>query len=83
MLVSLRKAVRELPDGYEFDFPSDEKTYQLLTEWVFQEHQCCPFFDIAVRLERERGALVLSLSGRPGTKAFIKGDGSKWIQPVK
>ena len=82
-LVSLRKGVRELPDGYEFEFPNDEKTYQLLTEWAFQERQCCPFFDIEVRLEREHGALLMRLSGREGTKAFIQADGGRWIQPVR
>ena len=45
-LISLRKSVRELSDGYEFEFPKDEKTYQLLTEWAFQERLCCPFFDL-------------------------------------
>ena len=83
MLVSMRTAVRELPNGYEFEFPNNEKTYQLLTEWVFQESQCCPFFDLNVRLEREHGALILAVTGREGTKAFIKADAARWIQPVK
>lgn len=81
MLVSMRTAVREIADGYEFEFPNDEKTYRLLTEWAFQESECCPFFDINVRLERERGALVLRLSGREGTKNFIRGEGG-WAKPV-
>ena len=81
-LVSMRTAVRELPNGYEFEFPNNLETYQLLTEWVFQESQCCPFFDLSVRLERERGALVMSATGREGTKAFIQADAGKWIQPV-
>ena len=83
MLRDMRTAVRELSNGYEFEFPNDEKTYQLLTEGVFQESQCCPFFDLDVRLEREHGALVMRATGREGTKAFIQKDGAKWIQPVK
>ena len=82
-LVAKRKAVRELPNGYEFEFPNDENTYKLLTQWVFQESQCCPFFDLSVRLEREHGALIMTATGREGTKAFIQSDGAKWIQPVK
>ena len=82
-LVSLRTAVRELPNGYEFEFPNKLETYQILSEWVFQESQCCPFFDLNVRLERERGALVMSATGREGTKAFIQADAARWIQPVK
>ena len=82
-LVGMRKGVRELPNGYEFEFPNDENTYKILTEWVFQESQCCPFFDLNVQLKREHGTLVLTATGREGTKAFIQTDGAKWIQPVK
>src|SRR6266536_4948732 len=52
-LLKLKKSARELPDGYEFEFPADNKTYQLLTEWAFQERLCCPFFDIDLRFDRE------------------------------
>ena len=61
-----------VPDGFEFELPADNKTYQLLTEWAFQERLCCPFFDIDLRLDRENGPLWLRLTGRPGTKEFIK-----------
>ena len=79
-LVSLRKSVRELPDGFEFELPKDEKTYQLLTEWSFQERLCCPFFDLDVRMEREGGPLLLRVTGREGVKDFIKVDGREWIR---
>jgi len=71
-LLKLMKSTHELPDGYEFEFPADNKTYQLLTEWAFQERLCCPFFDIDMRLDREGGPLWLRLTGRPVTKEFIK-----------
>ena len=71
-LLKLKKSTRELPDGYEFELPPDKGTYQLLTEWAYQERLCCPFFDINVRFERENGPLWLRLTGRPGTKEFIK-----------
>jgi hypothetical protein len=71
-LLKLKKSTRELPDGYEFEFPADNNTYQLLTEWAFQERLCCPFFDIDLRFDREGGPLWLRLTGRPGTKEFIK-----------
>jgi hypothetical protein len=79
-LRTLRTGVRELPDGYEFAFPSDQATFDLLAEWVSQERLCCPFFDIGIRLESEGGPLWLRLTGRPGTKDFIKVDGAKWIK---
>src|SRR6266478_5631811 len=71
-LLKLKKSTRELPDGYEVELPADNRTYQLLTEWAFQERLCCPFFDIELRLDRENGPLWLRLTGRPGTKEFIK-----------
>ena len=71
-LLKLKKSTRELPDGYEFELPADNKAYQLLTEWAFQERLCCPFFDIDLRFDREDGPLWLRLTGRPGTKEFIK-----------
>jgi hypothetical protein len=71
-LLKLMKSAHELPDGYEFEFPADNKTYQLLTEWAFNERSCCPFFDIAPRFDKEGGPLWLRLTGRPGTKEFIK-----------
>ena len=71
-LLKLKKSIRELPDGYELEFLADSKSYQLLTEWAFQERLCCPFFDIDLRFDRENGPLWLRLTGRPGTKEFIK-----------
>ena len=71
-LLKLKRSTRELPDGYEFELPADNRTYQLLTEWAFQERLCCPFLDIGLRFDRESGPLWLRLTGRPGTKEFIK-----------
>lgn len=78
-LWALRTSVRELPDGYEFVFPGDSKTYQLLEEWVSGERRCCPFFDIDLRSGREGGALSLRLTGREGVKQFIRADFRRWF----
>src|SRR5882724_8100380 len=68
-LLKLKKSTRELPGGYEFELPADNKTYQLLTEWAFQERLCCPFFDIELRLDRETDRYgYVSLAG-PGLKS--------------
>jgi len=79
-LVSLKKSVRELPNGYEFEFPADPSTFQLVAEWAIGERACCPFFDIDMRLEREGGSLWLGLKGREGVKQFIQADGAAWIR---
>jgi hypothetical protein len=79
-LVSLKKSVRELPNGYELELPGDASTLQLVAEWAIGEHACCPFFDISIRLEREGGSLWLGLTGREGVKQFIEADGASWIR---
>ena len=79
-LLKLKKSTRELPDGYEFEFPANSSTYQLLTEWAFEERLCCPFLDIGLRFDREGGPLWLRLTGRPGTKEFINLEFASAIQ---
>ncbi len=79
-LRALTKSVRELPGGYEFEFPGDSATYQLIAEWVAGEHLCCPFFDIDIRLDREAGPMRLRLTGRPGAKEFIRSDVARWFK---
>jgi hypothetical protein len=76
----LKKRVRELSDGYEFQFPSDPKTIAMVAEWAAGERLCCPFFDIQLRLEREAGPFWIRLTGRKGTKEFIKADAAAWIK---
>ena len=78
-LRSRKTAVRELPDGYELSFPSDAKTFSMLAEWIDQERRCCPFFDIELRVEREGGPLRMRLTGRPGTKEFLRVEAGPWL----
>jgi hypothetical protein len=78
-LRAVKRSVRELPDGYEFEFPADANTYGMLTEWSIQERACCPFFNIDIRLDSEGGPMWLRLTGREGTKEFIRSDGAAWI----
>ena len=78
-LHSQATAIRELPDGYEFQFAPDAATFRTLAEWADGERLCCPFFDIVLRFEREGGPLVLRLTGREGVKQFIRSDLRKWF----
>jgi len=79
-LLSLKKSVRELPNGYEFEFSAEPKTVQLVAEWAVGERACCPLFDIDMRLEREGGSFWLAVTGREGVKQFIQADGAAWIK---
>ena len=74
-----KKNIRELRNGFEFEFPPDTATFDLVSEWVEGERLCCPFFDIDVHVERESGSLWLRLTGRDGVKQFIRSDFAAWF----
>jgi hypothetical protein len=79
-LRSLVLQAREVSNGYEFAFPGDRATFTWITEWSAGEHVCCPFFDIDLRMDREGGRTWIRLTGRPGTKEFIRKDFQAWFQ---
>lgn len=79
-LAGRRLAVSELPDGYEFVFPGDRSTFHSVAEWIETERLCCPFFDFDLRLDREGGRIALRLTGRKGTKEFVRADFERWLK---
>ena len=72
-------AVRELPDGYDFEFPWNPAAYEALAEITPLEHACCPFFDISIRIESESSKLFWRLTGREGIKPFIRAEFGVWF----
>jgi hypothetical protein len=76
-LQSMLRSVRDLPDGFEFEFPFDSATYEVLSELTPLEHACCPFFTIAIRLEQDN--LLWQLTGHEGVKQFIRMEFSEWF----
>ncbi len=68
-----KKRIRELRDGFEFEFPPDAATFQLVSEWVVGERLCCPFFDIDAC--GARGRQLVAAPHRPR--------GSEAIHPVR
>lgn len=79
LLQSSLAAIRELPDGYEFEFPWSLDQYGALAELTPLEHACCPFFDIDIRIEAESNKLCWRLTGREGIKPFIWEEFGKWF----
>src|SRR5271165_131030 len=67
-LRQLHQTIRELPDGYEFEFAPTATTYQLLSEWTSREYLCCPFFDIDLRISREGGVFLAAADRARGNK---------------
>jgi hypothetical protein len=78
-LLSLLSEVRELPDGYEFEFPLSTATYAALVEITPLEYACCPFFTINIRLEPDK-RLFWRLAGDEGIKQFILAEFAQWFQ---
>lgn len=73
-LHSHRLAAKEVADGYEFQFPSDAHTLQLVAEWIGNERLCCPFFTFEIQLKTGAEPMVLYISGPEGVKEFIRAE---------
>jgi len=80
LLQSLLATIHELPNGYEFEFQWSSDTYDALAEITPLEHACCPFFDIAIRIESESNKLCWRLTGREGIKPFIRAEFGQWFE---
>ena len=80
LLQSSLTAIRELPDGYDFEFPWSPATYGALAEITPLEHACCPFFDIGIRIVSESNRLCWRLTGQEGIKLFIRAEFGKWFE---
>ncbi len=65
------ESVREVANGYSFQLPNQSDVLLQVAEFISLERLCCPFFDFGLEVEREGGAVWLSLTGREGVKPFI------------
>jgi hypothetical protein len=65
------QSFRELPNGYSFRLPNASEALLTAAEFITLERLCCPFFGFRLEIEREGGAVWLSLTGREGVKPFI------------
>jgi hypothetical protein len=72
----LRVAIARTDDldaGYRFHLNADVRLPDL-ARWAELEHRCCPFFDIALGVERADGSAWFELTGRSGVKAFVRAE---------
>lgn len=79
ILRSALLGVRELANGYEFEFLLTPATYGALTELTPLEHACCPFFTISIVLNQD-DKLIWQLTGGEGVKEFIRVEFGLWFQ---
>lgn len=79
-LQSSKTTVAEVADGYEFTFPSDRKSFEMVSEWVSNERLCCDFFNFDIKLEGDGGPLKLRITGDEGVKQFIQAELSTLVK---
>ena len=66
--------MKELPDGFAFQFPNDPRIIVSLAEWITLERQCCGFFNFVLEVEPDEGPVSLSLTGGKGVKEFLQAE---------
>jgi len=74
VIAQLREMVREkkeLKDGYSFRFSGNDKTIDLLTDFVKSERKCCDFFSFGINIV-DTGTIWFDITGGEGAKEFIK-----------
>ena len=77
LATQLRPAVVEfieLPDGYAARFQPKRELVLQIAEFITLEGLCCPFFTLALEIEKEGGPLFLKITGREGVKPFVRAE---------
>ena len=64
--------VADLENGYRLFFENEDGIVEMLREFVAFERQCCAFMAYEMDVLKKERAVVLSLTGPEGTKAFIE-----------
>jgi hypothetical protein len=67
-----RSAGRELlADGVRLRFEPSGETLSGITQAVDAERHCCRFLRFTITVEPNDGAMMLDLTGPPGTREFV------------
>ena len=63
--------VKEIENGYVYQFPSSVGMTMELAHLIDLERQCCPFLRFQLTIEPGHGPIWLQLTGPEGTKDFL------------
>jgi len=63
--------IKELDNGFAYQFSSGGSRLTELAKLVELEHQCCPFLTFRITVEPGDGPIWLELTGPAGTKDFL------------
>jgi hypothetical protein len=64
--------VRELEDGYAFQFPGEKRSIDTLIHFIVEERVCCPFFAFELHFEPGQGPVWLYIRGQEGVKEMLR-----------
>ena len=70
-LFSSHTEIRELDDGYAFQFPGDADWAAKLLDFINAERECCQFFTFDLSFEPNQGPIWLRVRGSTEIKAFL------------
>lgn len=63
--------VKEIENGYAYQFPSGDEMTLELARLIDLEHRCCPFLRFQLTIEPGQGPIWLEMTGPEGTKDFL------------
>ena len=75
-LMASYQELKELEDGYAFQFPGKPEWIQRLVSFIVEERQCCPFFTFELQFEPNLGPIWLRLRGSAEIKALLR---DEWL----
>jgi hypothetical protein len=65
---------RELDNGYAYRLAAAKVSLSEIADWITFERRCCPFFNLQIEAEPNRGPVWLRITGPAGVKEFIKSE---------
>jgi len=68
---SVVSEVKELEDGFRYQFPLADDVLSELVKLIQLEHQCCPFLTFRLTIDAGTDSVSLEMTGPQGTKEFL------------
>ena len=65
-------ASEEVPDGYAFRTPGENRWLALVADLIIAKRECCPFLTFELTTEPKMGALTIRITGPEGTNEFLR-----------
>jgi hypothetical protein len=78
-LIASYQQLKELEDGYAFQFPGESEWIQRVVTFVAEERECCPFFTFELHYEPNLGPIWLRLRGSAEIKAMLR---DQWLTQI-